>query len=284
MKTSTLITSLLYLTTFASALPPQTNRDTHNVISIPDASTFDPALSNQLEKNQLEKRRGGGGGRGGGSSGGSSSGGRTGSSGGGRVPTSDNSFSSSSNLGGRTRDGSGSPPSYGGRYVGGAAVPYTAGARRGGIAPFLLPIGALAIFPALWLFPVYAYPYNGYYGYNWRDENGRNRTANVTCLCQEYSVCGCEDPSDSNKTALAQQLTNGTGTGAPVNTTTVRLVDYGNGNTTAYINGTLENGTTAPGGTDPSNEDELNGAARLMQNYGGYWLMIAVVGLLVNVA
>lgn len=284
MKYSTVITSLLYITTFASALPPQSNRDTHNVISIPDASTFDPALSNQLEK-----RRGGGGGRGGGSSGGSSSGGsssggRGGSSGGGRVPTSANSFSSSSNLGGRTRDGSGSPPSYGGRYTGGAAVPYTAGARRGGITPFLLPIGALAIFPALWLFPVYAYPYGGYGGYGWRDEQGRNRTANVTCLCQEYSVCGCEEPTNGNDTALRQQLTNGTGTGAPVNSTLVRLVDYGNGNTTAYINGTLENGTTAAGGTDPSNEDQLNGAARLMQNYGGYWLMIAVVGLLVNVA
>lgn len=274
MKTATIITSLLYLTTFTNALPPQSNSHSKDVISIPDASTFDPALSNQLEK-----RRGGGGGRGGGSS---SSGGRGGSSGG-RTGGPSNSYSPSSNLGGRTRDGSGSPPSYGGRYVGGAAVPYSAGARRGGITPYLLPIGALAIFPALWLYPFYAYPYGGY-GYSWRDDQGRNRTANVTCLCQEYSVCGCDDPNDGgNKTALAEQLTNGTGTGAPVNTTLVRLVDYGNGNTTAYINGTLDNGTTASGGTDPSNDDELNGAARLMQNYGGYWLMIAVVGLLVNV-
>lgn len=279
MKTSTLLTSLLYLTTFTNALPPQSvGSNSRDLLTIPDASNFDPTLFNHLEK-----RRGGGGGKGGsGSSGGK---GGSGSGSGGRTPGPSNSFSSSSNLGGRTRDGSGSPPAYGGRYYGGAAVPYTAGGRRGNITPFLLPIGALAFFPAgLWLYSVYAYPFGGYGGYHWQDGNGRNRTANVTCLCQEYSVCGCEEPTNGNDTAIAQQLTNGTGTGAPINSTQVKIVDYGNGNTTAYINGTLENGTTAAGGTDPSNADELNGAARLLQNYSGYWIMAVVVGMLVNIA
>lgn len=59
--------------------------------------------------------------------------------------------------------GSGVRPGYGGGryYGGGATVPYTAGHRSPlGLAPFLLlPVAALAIFPGLWLYGVYSYPY-----------------------------------------------------------------------------------------------------------------------------
>ncbi|KAK5088943.1 hypothetical protein LTR05_003167 [Lithohypha guttulata] len=274
---SAIVTSLLCASTFVSALPPRQPADSVLIERIPSADSFDGA-----KYTELEKRRGGGGGRGGGSS--SSSGGRGSSSSGGRASSS-YSFSPSSNLGGRTRDGSGTPPSYGGRYAGGAAVPYQAGARSPtrGVAPFLLPVAAIGFFPLLWLYPVYAYPYVGYGGYRWY-EDGRNRTANVTCLCQQYSVCGCDPDPEGNQTALALTLTDGAGSGAPVNTTQVRVVDFGDGNTTAYINGTLDNGTTAAGGTDPSNESQISAAVQLMANYGGYWVAAAVASLFLTVA
>lgn len=164
-------------------------------------------------------------------------------------------------------------------------MPYTAGSRSPtrGFAPFLLPVTALAFFPALWLYPVYAYPYGGYGGYHWLGDDGRNRTANVTCLCQQYSVCGC-DPGQDNETVLVQQLTDGRGSGAPVNTSQVRIVDFGDGNTTAYINGTLDNGTTASGGTEPSNESQISAAVQLMASYGGYWMAALVASLFITVA
>lgn len=277
MKTASILAPLLCAYTFVSALPSANPSESHvQVERAALAESFDVS-----QYHELEKRRGGGGGKGGGGGGRSGSG--SGSSGG--RPISSYSFSPQSNLGGRTREGSGTPPSYGGVYTGGASVPYTSGARSPtrGVTPYLLPIGAFAFFPALWLFPVYAYPYYGYGGYHWYD-NGRNRTANVTCLCQEYSVCGCDPDPNGNQTVLAQQLTNGSGSGAPVNSSQVRVMDYGNGNVTAYINGTLDNGTTASGGTDPSNEDEISAAAQLMINYGGYWIAAMVASLFLTVA
>lgn len=281
MKITWIFTSILSISTVASALPP-VQQPNGKISRLPDASSFDPALSNQLDINvvALEKRRGGGGGRGGGSGRGS------GGSSGGSRPVSSYSFSPQSNLGGRTIDGSGTRPTYGGAYYGGAAVPYTAGQRSPSrsSAPFLLPIAAVGFFPGIWLYSVYAYPYTGY-GYHWYDGN-RNRTANVTCLCQEYGVCGCDPVDPNNQTAqrlLAQQITNGSDTGAPVNTTTARLIESADNNT-IYINGTLENGTTAPGGTEPSNESQISAAAALIINYGGYWVAAAIATMFITVA
>lgn len=100
-------------------------------------------------------------------------------------------------------------------------------------------------------------------------------TSNVTCLCQEYSVCGC-DPTD-NSTFLANMLTNGSDSGPPVNSTNVRTIDWGNGTIASYINGTLDNGTTASGGTDPSNESQVSPATKVAIDYAGYWIMIGTV-------
>lgn len=234
----------------------------------------EPNHSEDSLLNALDKRKGGGGGRGG------SSGGRSGSSGssgsGGGRPISSYSFSPQSNLGGRTRDGSGTPPAYGSRYTGGAVQPYTAGARSPGgrISPYAFPLVGFAVFPGLWLYgSAFGYPYGG--GYHYYDR-GENRTSNVTCLCQRYQVCGCDD--EGNQTALAQQVTNGTGEGPPVNTSTVRTVSYDNGTTMTYINGSLENGTTASGGSDPSSEDQISAAVQLFMGYAGYWLMVVTVG------
>jgi hypothetical protein len=71
------------------------------------------------------------------------------------------------------------------------------------------------------------------------------------------------------------------GTNHPVNTTTVRYITYPNGTQAAYINGTLPNGTTAAGGTDPSDASQISGTVRLVMQYGGYWVMAATVGVTV---
>lgn len=257
-----LISIALCAASWAVAAPPSSNENS--------LSTREPLFS---YSNILEKRKGGGGG--GRGSGGSGAGGRGGSGGG----YSGYSFSSTSNTGGRTRDGSGTPKQYGNYYTGGAQVPYTSGGRSPtrSIAPYALPIAAVAFFPGLWLFPVYAYGYP--IGYRWT-ENGRNRTSNATCLCEEYSVCGC-DPTD-NSTFLTNVLTNGSTGGAPVNTSMVRTIDYNNGTIMSYINGTLDNGTTANGGTDPSNPDEVSPAAKAVIDYAGYWVMVVTVVLSVT--
>ena len=254
-----------------------------SVIAAPPASSPDTSLfvrdASPLENTSpLEKRKGGGGGRGGGGGSSSSGGGSrgSGSGGGSSRPLSSYSFSPQSSTGGRTISGSGTRPAYGNRYAGGAAVPYTAGSRSPTrrVAPFALPIAGLAIFPGLWLYgSLYAYPYYGY-PYYW-NENGQNRTSNVTCLCQRYQVCGC-DPTD-NQTLLRQQIAGGNMDGVPVNSSTVRTVKFDNGTTASYINGSLANGTTAPGGTEPSSESGISAGVELVMGYGGYWLMVAAV-------
>jgi hypothetical protein len=236
-----------------------------------DTETSDLARRSDQSLNpfHLFKRKGGGGRGGGRGSGG-------GSSGGGSRPISSYSFSPQSNTGGRTISGSGPPPAYvGGRYSGGAMVPYTAGKNSPtrNVAPYAFGLAGFAVFPGLWLWGS-AYAYGGYGGYHYY-HNGQNRTANVTCLCQRYQVCGC-DPTD-NQTYLAQQIANGTDGGVPVNTSTVRTVDYNNGTEMSYINGSLPNGTTAPGGSEPSNESQISAAVQAVMSYAGYWLMVVTV-------
>lgn len=152
-------------------------------------------------------------------------------------------------------------------------MPYASGARSPlGVTPFLLPITAVAFFPALWLYSsIYAYPYN--YNYRYRNTTGQNDSIPVTCLCQQYSVCGCDN--NGNTTNLDQLVSNGTD--APQNSSNVRVVRFPNGTRQAYVNGTLPNGTTADGGTDPNNADQVSMAERIYFNYAGYWVMVATV-------
>ncbi|RMZ82073.1 hypothetical protein DV737_g2223, partial [Chaetothyriales sp. CBS 132003] len=259
------------LTLFTSALSATVLPDSDNVHDLSIRETDSIEIFNALEK-----RKGGGGGKGGGSgssgsgSSGSSGSSSSGSSGGRSSPYS---FQSSSNAGGRTKDGSGTQPSYGNKYAGGAVVPFTAGQKSPtkGIVPYALPLAGFALFPALWLYgSLWAYPYP--LAYHWMD-GGRNRTSNVTCVCQRYQVCGC-DPQD-NSTFLNEVVANGTG-GAPINSSVVRT-GVVNGTTQTFINGSLANGTTASGGTDPSNESEVSAAVRLIMELSGYWVMAATV-------
>lgn len=250
------------------------------LIAAPLAERFDESSSGGLEK-----RRGGGGGGGGGRGGGggstsssssSSSGGSTsGGSGGGSVG---GAGTGSSNAGGATRSGSGVTPAYGGGafYGGGARTPYRAGGRSPGrgIAPVFL-VGAALIFPGLWLYGAYAYPYGSPYSFRNRTSNA-NETLPVTCLCQQYSECGCEENDDS---AYLDDLV-GNGSLAALNDSVARVSDV-NGTRTLVLNGTLPNGTTTSGGTDDATTTTAATSAALKRGIlenAGWWVVGAIVG------
>ena len=210
-----------------------------------------PAAFNDLvdSSSELYKRKGGGGGRGGG--GGSSGGGRS-------------SGSSSGGSRGSSSAGTGTPRSYGGgsRYAGGAATPYRAGGTPSGWrgpAPLLLGVGALALFPGLWLYGAYSYRYNDDNPVTYYNEtSGQNETRRVQCLCAENADCGCDDTQD-------QSYLNEVANDKAVSS--VR-------NNTLYINGTLEEGTTAPGTASSAATGSLT--QKLMEA-SGYWPVVAGV-------
>jgi hypothetical protein len=106
----------------------------------------------------------------------------------------------------------------------------------------LLGIGALAFFPGIWLYGAYMYPYSHPYGF-YNSSSRRNETKKVNCLCQQYSVCGCDDNDD--KSYLSSVVGNGTN----LNSTLIRAATV-NGTDQLFLNGTLPNGTTASGGSD----------------------------------
>ncbi|KAK3341327.1 hypothetical protein B0T25DRAFT_522663 [Lasiosphaeria hispida] len=244
-----------------ATLPPRTE-----VVLRPPPPVRELAERDTESTEELWKRRGGGGGGGRGgssSSGGSSSGG---SSGGGRG-------SSSSTAGGRTTTGSGPAPAYGGGkyYGGGSQTPYKAGSPSpSGIAPFLLigGIGALAFWPGLWLHGAYMYPYHHPYSY-YNSTTKANETKPVTCACDEYAVCGCDENSDT------QYINDLIGNGSyPALNNTLITVAKVNNTDTILINGTLPNGTTAAGGDEDPNAGA--GLRTLLQNVG-WWPVVATV-------
>ncbi|KAH7394316.1 hypothetical protein BKA66DRAFT_456028 [Pyrenochaeta sp. MPI-SDFR-AT-0127] len=253
-----------------------------NGASIPDANDAISILSDRSPDassivspdHSLEKRKGGGG-RGGGGGGSGGGGGR--SSGGSSSRT-----GSSSSTGGSTRAGSGPARSFGGGryYGGGAAVPYAAGGRtpKGLVAGALIaPALIFAVMPGIWLYSVYPYYYNNPYRFynqsaeedrNLSKRAGANETLPVMCLCQEFSVCGCDENTD--QTYLNDLV--GNGSYAALNKTLITVSNV-NGTKTLVLNGTLPNGTTAPGGTD----DEGAAANLGLGKYTGYWAMGLVV-------
>jgi hypothetical protein len=186
------------------------------------------------------------------SSGSTSSGSSSGSSssGGGKTSGSSAGAASSSNRGGTSAGGSGAPRSYGGGkyYGGGATTPYSAGSRtpKGIGAGPLLGIGALGFFGGAWLYGAYLYSYPHSYGFYNRTANA-NQTKPVNCLCQQYSVCGCDDNDD--QTYLTSII--GDGNPSNFNQSLLRVADV-NGTSQIFINGTLPNGTTADGPNDSS--------------------------------
>ncbi|EEA18823.1 conserved glycine-rich protein [Talaromyces marneffei ATCC 18224] len=285
MKTSLVTSVLLLLSPIVSSLAvPRTD-----LISIEEREALVAAVASDAV--DLEKRRGGGGGgkSGGGSSGGSSSGGSSsgsssgssGSSSGGSGSSgssssgskgSTGSTSSSSNAGGASRAGPGSSRPYGGGnyYAGGAATPYAAGSRSSsGITPYLFAGGALGLAAvAAWHYPfAYAYPYGAPYYYHTpinhdNQNNTANYTMNVICYCEQYSECGCDD--NNNSTFLNELIGD-----PPQNSSVVTIIQNGT-HETAYVNGTLANGTTS---ADPT----ISGASILALPWKGAWPVVVLV-------
>ena len=156
-------------------------------------------------------------------------------------------------------------------------MPYRSGSRtpKGLIAGAILgPAIILAVMPGLWLASVYPYHFNNPYRFNNQSEtnamnpNGTNTTLPVLCLCQEYNPCGCDENSD---TKYINDLV-GNGSYPALNKSQVTVSDV-NGTRTLVLNGTLPNGTTAPGGED----DESAAMPLHVGKYTGYWVMGMIV-------
>jgi len=146
--------------------------------------------------------------------------------------------------------------------------------------------------PGLWLYSAYPYYYNNPYRfYNrsateednndnnnnnarrsnslWTRQNtGRNETLPVICLCGENLVCGCDENDDQSY--ITDLI--GDGSYAGLNKSLITVSDV-NGTKTLILNGTLPNGTTAPGGTD----DEGAAGHLAAGRYAGYWAMVLIV-------
>lgn len=174
-------------------------------------------------------------------------------------------------------------------------MPFTSGRRSpNGLAPLILPLAfAAAIFPGLWLYSVFSYQYNTPYYYrnvtrpsndddrdlfrrqvtsdNGTDTTGTVQVLPVYCLCQEFSVCGCDDNQDTS--FLNELLPNGTAQ-PQLNESLIRISDV-NGTRSIVLNGTLPNGTTAPGGENDATSAGIRQAA--LEN-AGWWVAAAVVG------
>lgn len=291
MKLSSAVIALYSVTSVAqaAAIPDLTS------ISLRDAiSDFDFDFTSYPNLFKRKGGGGGGGGRGGGSSSsgssssssGSSSSGSSGSSsgssgsrgtGGSTYSTTSGRTGSSSSTGGSTSAGSGAARTYGGGayYGGGAATPYSAGvASPRGISPlyFAAPALGLGFAGGLWAYGAYSYPYHNPYVFHNASRNGtNNESIPVQCWCPRYSECGCDDNEDQN------YLNGIVGNGTITNTTLAKVQNL-NGTDTLVIDGTLPNGTTAPGGSDDG-VTTVSGAVKLggPGEFSGWWMMLSTV-------
>jgi hypothetical protein len=130
----------------------------------------------------------------------------------------------------------------------------------------LLPLAGLGFFGGAWLYAAYLYPYSHPYSY-YNSTSRFNETKPVKCLCQQYSVCGCDDNDDP--TYMNSII--GDGNPAKFNQSLVRVATV-NDTDTIFINGTLPNGTTADGGTDTT-----SGAMSMFSSPSAFgWALIAM--------
>lgn len=135
--------------------------------------------------------------------------------------------------------------------------------------PVFLGVGFLAFWPGLWLYGAHMYPYNNPYRY-YNQTAQKNETKPVTCACDPYNECGCDENSD-------QQYINdliGNGSYAGLNKTLINVADV-NGTSTLLINGTLPNGTTAAGGTE--NPNAAGDGMHAMLQHAGWWPVVATI-------
>ena len=136
---------------------------------------------------------------------------------------------------------------------------------------------ALGIFPGLWLYGAYEYNYDHDYSYhnrtNTSEPQGQNETIPVTCLCQMYNACGCDN--NSNTTYLDSLV--GNGSAADENSTLIHI-GLVNGTKTLIINGTLPNGTNDTTSDSTSTTSGAGAARQTLLEYSGFWLVSAIVG------
>lgn len=190
--------------------------------------------------------------------------------------------------------GSAAKPSYGGGkyYGGGSPTAYRAGGRSPrGLAPVAIGLGAAAIiFPGIWLYGAYNYPYTNRYSYrnstrranNTNDSDQRrllkrqddqNVSLPVTCLCAMYSACGCDDNEDPS------YLDSVIGDGTNLNESLVHIGPV-NGTDTIALNGTLPNTTDSESDTSSSSSTAASSAGttqRILET-SGIWVLGGIVG------
>lgn len=95
----------------------------------------------------------------------------------------------------------------------------------------------------------------------------------MLCLCQEYSVCGCDE---NNSTDFTQALYENATKSGDDQYRIAKVADV-DGTRTLVVNGTLANGTTAPGGAD-----SMGGWSRTegVNKWIGWWPMVLAVVVL----
>ncbi|KAL8766139.1 MAG: hypothetical protein Q9209_006979 [Squamulea sp. 1 TL-2023] len=193
--------------------------------------------------------------------------------------------------------GSAAKPSYGGGkyYGGGSTSSYRAGARSPrGLLPVAIGLGAATIiFPGIWLYGAYNYPYT--HGYSYRNRTRRanntedrllrrqddqNVTLPVTCLCAMYSACGCDDNDDQS------YLDSVIGDGTNLNASLVHIGPV-NGTEIIALNGTLPNSTDSESESDTSDDSSsstaASSAASMQQilEMSGIWVSGGIMGVMV---
>lgn len=104
---------------------------------------------------------------------------------------------------------------------------------------------------------------------NSSNPNGANQTLPVTCLCQQYNPCGCDD--NGNTTYVGSLL--GNGSVADMDTSLVNVGPV-NGTKTVVINGTLPNDTADS--TSTTSAAGKSGPQTLLEN-SGFWVVGAIV-------
>lgn len=124
--------------------------------------------------------------------------------------------------------------------------------------------------PGLWLYSVYPYNFNNQYRFvnqSLTDNdhpNGTEVSLPVKCLCQENNDCSCEQNDDKS---YIDDLV-GNGSYAALNKSLVTVSDV-DGKRTLVLNGSLPEGTTAPG--------ESAAVSVRLGKFGGYWFAGMIV-------
>ena len=98
----------------------------------------------------------------------------------------------------------------------------------------------------------------------------------MTCLCEQYSACGCDDAN--NSTFLDGII--GDGNLANLNKSLINVGNV-NGTKTIVLNGTLPNDTVADASTNTGSASTTAASAankRLLLETSGFWLLGAIAG------